>query len=150
MSRPTIFLDIDGVLNRHVPHGNGYCGILPDCVEHLNTILDAVPDAVIVVSSAWRYMVLKCAMTCRGFEYLRLVCGVNFWNRVEGCTVLDEDVAGRAEQIRAYAEKHGAFPFVVIDDIDFAMPEQVKCDPGTGLTAELADCAVKMLKGESV
>jgi hypothetical protein len=43
-----IFLDIDGVLNGHQKHENGYCGIYPECVTRFNRLLDAVPNAMVV------------------------------------------------------------------------------------------------------
>jgi hypothetical protein len=63
-----IFLDIDGVLNRHILQNNGYCGIEQPHVQALNYILAKVPEAKIVVSSAWRYMVHQQAMTLKGLS----------------------------------------------------------------------------------
>lgn len=49
-----IFLDIDGVLNDHSRSSSGYCTIDSDKVELFNQILDAHPNARVVISSAWR------------------------------------------------------------------------------------------------
>lgn len=52
-----IFLDIDGVLNDHRRMRNGYSQLTRRCVRELAKILRTRPEARIVVSSAWRYIV---------------------------------------------------------------------------------------------
>lgn len=54
-----LFLDIDGVLNDHTRTPSGYCGIQADKVSHLNFILKEAPEVQIVISSAWRYIMLR-------------------------------------------------------------------------------------------
>jgi len=48
-----IFLDIDGVLNRHVPHSNGYSGMDADLVRNLNLILSEVPASRSASRNPW-------------------------------------------------------------------------------------------------
>lgn len=65
----TIFIDIDGVLNDHsISNDSGYCGILPICMSRWNSILRST-GAQVVISSAWRYMVLEGSMTLEGFRH---------------------------------------------------------------------------------
>lgn len=82
-----IFLDIDGVLNDHTQMENHYCGTKYECVQQFNRILDAVPEAKIVISSAWRYMILRGDVTLKGFEMLLLTHGVKCHERVIGHTI---------------------------------------------------------------
>ena len=77
-----LFLDIDGVLNSHTKLANGYCGIEPKQVEMLNCLLDDIPDLKLVISSAWRYLVLNDSMSVVGFENLLLTHGIKCLDRV--------------------------------------------------------------------
>jgi hypothetical protein len=147
-----LFLDIDGVLNDHRPHQNGYSGIQSDKVCHLNRILEQCPDVQLVISSAWRYTVLNRWMTLQGFEHLLLTHGVDCVDRLHGVTAADPEVFNpaqhaapfdaeywkarglkwRAQQIRDYADRCECRCFVVLDDLKLDLPELV-------CTAE--DCA---------
>jgi len=161
-----IFLDIDGVLNDHISHANGYSGIKKECVDNLNAIIDAVPDVKIVISSAWRYMVLRKSMTILGFEHMLLICGVNCEGRIHGYTISDEDVdvsdeqleqcknlyevglVERVNEIRQHmslCEKDSMF--VVLDDLPLDMPELIRVDCNTGMTSDDAAVAIEMLGG---
>lgn len=168
---PLIFLDVDGVLNDHNPHPNGYCGMVPHCVGFLKYILRAVPDAKIVVSSAWRYLIPE-AFTLKGFEYLLTMHGGPydiFKDRVVGVTERDEaacvrlglmeegstlDYAWlkengcrvRAEQIEEYVRQSGNPPFVVLDDLNIGVRNQVQTDGAVGLSALDAVRAVQILQ----
>lgn len=86
-----LFLDIDGVLNAHQydPKAES-CVILPECVYRFNTLLDALPDLNLVISSAWRYMIRNGAMSLSGFEYLLRTHGLYCKNRIVDCTGSDE------------------------------------------------------------
>ena len=158
-----IFLDIDGVLNDHCALPSKYCGTKRECVLNFNAVLDAVPDAKIVVSSAWRYMILRGDVTLRGFEMLLLTHGVKCDGRIIGHTEADgkiEDepshfhpqawsVAGlrwRKEQIYRWVKSSEIARFVVVDDLDLGMPEQVKIDGETGMTILDADEVISRLK----
>lgn len=157
-----IFLDIDGVLNDHSQLPSGYCGIRRESVEHLNHILDSVPDAKIMISSAWRYMILRGDMTVKGFEYLLLVHGVKCRNRIEGHTGADgsiEDepnhfdvdawkIAGlrwRADQIVEEVCYWEPKAYAVIDDLPLSVPNLVQTDGKIGLTREHADRVIELL-----
>lgn len=162
-----LFLDIDGVLNRHVRHGNGYCGMCPDCVSQLNRILLAVPDLKLVISSAWRYHVHKGHMTVAGLEQLLLTHGVDCFGRVAGITRADSitytddpsadwqdhsaeqwaewGLKWRVEQIREWAASNGVTEFIVVDDLALEMPELVQTDGDLGLTSYAAEQILERL-----
>lgn len=162
--RPLIFLDIDGVLNRH---GYNACSgvesstIEPGAVASLNRILRE-SNAEIVLSSAWRYMVYGGAMSLRGFEYLLRTHGLAVKDRLVGLTVTDEEIPNRGQQIVAWLNKHGkGRPYVVLDDggsvgpddwsdlgIEDAALTVVWCDGEKGLTEGHADRALSALRGE--
>ena len=84
-----LFLDIDGVLNNHTPLESGYNGICQHRARLLNIILESVPDLQIVVSSAWRYMILEGAMTLKGFAHLLAIHGIKSHGRMHGHTEAD-------------------------------------------------------------
>jgi hypothetical protein len=155
-----IFMDIDGCLNRH-----GYdpvaesCTIDPECVRNFNRVLDAVPDAMIVLSSAWRYMVLNGAMTLKGFEYLLRTHGVHCAGRLLDITCPDEEIETRGQQIRHWLNEHGGDRhYVVIDDggvmenrwydlgINAAGLPVVWCEGTIGLTEVGAEVATVKLR----
>lgn len=94
MNKPTLFLDVDGVLNGHDrPDGSPYCTIRPTNVAAFNLILrERSPQ--IVLSSAWRYMVHGRSMKLDGFAYMLHTHGVvPIVNRIVGLTCPDEHCA---------------------------------------------------------
>ena len=155
-----IFLDIDGVLNGHEKFPNGYCGIRFDCAARLNRILEEVPNARLVISSAWRYMVLKSDMTINGFEYLLMACGVDAKGKLHGVTAVDpsqtalkhweqqDGLLWRAVQIRDYlstAPLYNRDHFLVLDDLPIPVPRLIQTDGTKGLTDADAEKAIKLL-----
>jgi len=73
-----LFVDIDGVLNRHIHHDhNPYTGIDPRCMNNLNKIMSSVPGLKIVLTSAWRYLILGQQMTIQGFN--SMMYGHGLW-----------------------------------------------------------------------
>lgn len=160
-----LFLDIDGPLNAHERLPTGYCGIRREFADRLNTILDAVPDCKLVISSAWRYMILRGDMTLKGFEYLLLVHGVKAFNRVVGHTVADGEIADepphddveawnriglemRAEQIRQYCREHDVTRWAVLDDLPLIVDRFVHVDGALGLSDENVVRAIELLEAE--
>jgi hypothetical protein len=130
-----IFLDIDGVLNGHQKHENGYCGIYPECVTRFNRLLDAVPDAMVVVSSAWRYLVHCDSMTVTGFENLLLTHGVKCQRRIFAVTRRDHETNDRREnQISEWVERYSPDKWVVLDDLYLDLPQLVQTNGEIGLT----------------
>ena len=148
--RCLIFLDVDGVLNGHEQHPNGYCGIKTECVYQLNRII-AETGAVLVISSAWRYM-LRTAMSVDGFCYMLMTYGLIRDAHIEGVTPWDEDIEGRGRQIRAWMNEYGdGRRYVVLDDMDLGITEErhpfIQTDGLVGLTEKDADAAIAILKG---
>jgi hypothetical protein len=146
-----LFLDIDGVLNDHTKLPSGYCGINPAMAVRLNTILDALPGLRIVVSSAWRYIMLRGEMTLQGFEYLLLIHGVKCRGRIIGHTLPDGPIedepnhhdpevwrrAGllwRAQQIRAFVDQAKPARWCVLDDLPIGVENLVQTNGDVGLT----------------
>lgn len=159
--RQLIFLDLDGCLNRHAYDEHASSNTIdPECVRHLNRVLDAVPDAGIVLSSAWRYMILNGAMSIQGFEYLLRTHGVHCYERLIGLTCPDEVIPTRGQQIRHWLNVHGGDRnYVVIDDggqnpdgsfNDMGIGSEghpvVWCKGNIGLTDMLATRAINILE----
>jgi hypothetical protein len=158
-----LFLDLDGVLNGHEKHPDShYCGMRPDLVQRLNRVLYAVPDAKIVISSAWRYMILEGAMTLKGFQYLISIHGVAAWDRLHGHTAADvppdeqpshgdvetwaaNGLRWRNEQIAAYVAEHKPTRWAVVDDLPLSVPNFVQTDGTIGLTDADADRLIAIL-----
>jgi len=89
-----IFLDIDGVLNDHHHYGNSYCRLKHECVMELARILEAVPEAKIIVTSAWRYLLHQEVFRSTGLEYMFCMFGMPYataYSSVIGFTATDED-----------------------------------------------------------
>lgn len=154
MSPPILFLDIDGVLNGHdFDHGAQSNTIRRDCVERLNRVLDEA-GAQIVLSSAWRYMVLCGAMTLDGFGYMLRSHGVRS-GRLIGLTGKDTQVEGQAGEeergrlIREWLAEHPEVTrYAVVDDMQlgFAGMPIVRTDGARGLTDADAEALVALLK----
>lgn len=170
MTKKIIFLDYDGVLNDHRPLSNGYSQLKEKCVKELCRILDECPDVNIIISSAWRYMMLgdTPAINERGMEYLLCLFGAPYnsiHNRIIGKTISDEEMCKklglmtddaeldyeflknngcllRREQILYSAQKA---KFVVLDDLNLEMPELIQTDGNVGLTKALANKVINLL-----
>lgn len=122
---PILFLDIDGVLNssrywhdsgQFLPMGRAGA-IDPQAVARLNTVLDAVPETIVVLCSSWRSAgVAYCreVLAERGFAY-----------RIHGATRgFVEEVGTRWDDIAHWLDTHPLFtgPVVVLDDDGDARP----------------------------
>lgn len=170
-----VFLDVDGVFNRHV-----YCPVAGsssldrELVLILNGVL-AETGANVVLSSAWRYHVHTGRMTLAGLEWLFRSHGL-MSGRLVGVTredtLTDEvwewpgDANGRmsgrghkpvenerGRQIRDWLTEHrpAGVPYVVVDDLDLGITAAghpfVQTDGKVGLTAEHAARMVAILNG---
>jgi hypothetical protein len=120
MKRKIVFLDIDGVLNNHSRQMNLYCGIHKDKIDLLNQVILRT-NCDIVISSAWRYMVIGGEMTVKGFEYMLLSHGLRCYDRVIDVTPSDEAIQSRGKQISGWLsknkEKFNVQEYVVVDDL---------------------------------
>lgn len=117
MNDRLIFLDIDGVLNNHVALKNGINSLDRQNVEQLNILIRAT-GAHLVISSAWRYMILGGAMTLDGFRYMLMTHGLTHEARIVGHTCPDYAMMERGDQIALYlaTEVSGKPRYVVLDD----------------------------------
>ena len=87
---PILFLDIDGVLNdgTWLTDAKSF-HIKPQCVKPFNRIIKEIhPD--IVLTSAWRYMILAGTMTTQGFQFLLRSHGVSCDIHIIGITPQSE------------------------------------------------------------
>ncbi len=130
-----LFLDIDGVLNNHNFNVDSQSlSIDYRCVFWLNQILEKYRPKIIL-SSAWRYMVLGGAMTCKGFEYMLRTHGVHSCIDIIGCTEKDNTQSNylesplnfrvsydeRAKQIQRWIIDNvtgWGHKYAIIDDLD--------------------------------
>jgi hypothetical protein len=146
-----IFLDMDGVLNDFLlfdPTRSPW--VLPHLADNFNRLLAALPDAMIVLSSSWRYMIHGGAMTHLGFEHLLRTHRILCQGRVEGVTAPDEQYPTRGEQIRRYVNDKGGYrPHVVLDDHDDAITAHglhlVRTRSDVGLTSSDVDAAIRLI-----
>lgn len=157
-SRPILFLDIDGVLNRIDCNGvTGRRLIEPECVWALGWIIEKT-NAAVVLSSAWRYMTFDtedhpAAVTLTGFEYLLKTHGLSVPTVhpiVVGTTPSDEMVSNRVLQIDYWVDRHKPPLYVAIDDMDLGNPflSFIKTNGRVGLTIDNAIEAARKLGAE--
>jgi len=147
-----LFLDIDGVLNGHYFDREAESSdIRPSCVAVLNRVLK-VTGCSLVISSAWRYMILGRDLTVRGFEYLLRTHGVRCVGGVVGHTRADRGVGEyreRAEQIREWLADHPEVErWAVVDDMAedcFPGMPFVRTDGKVGLEDKHGDALIELL-----
>ncbi len=145
-----VFLDIDGVLNSHIRTCNGYASIERENVEQFNRLLGRFPHMKIVLSSAWRYMVLDNSMTLKGFERLLLSHRVDCFGKLFDLLPPDENPEecfpgffDRGTLINNWiAARPDCTPeeCLVLDDLRMLFLNEAvlyhQTDPHTGLTEE--------------
>lgn len=135
-----IFLDIDGVLNGHARHPNGYCGIDPACVYRLNRIV-AETGAKVVVSSAWRYLIGR-GMNFNGFKAMLLTYGLDRAVEIIDATAEDEDIPDRGPQIGERLKCFEVDSYVILDDGSDDQPHPPATKPLTESLVEHHERAV--------
>ena len=154
--RPLIFLDIDGVLNWHDFNPISLSApIEQSCVKALNEVIHRTA-AALVISSAWRYMILNGAMTLDGFHYMLRTHGVTSFTEIVGVTEKDGRDKGRNRDVQITrwrkANRHIG-PYVVIDDVPVSMRLNghplVKTHSGVGLTDVEVNLAIWILRGRT-
>lgn len=150
-----IFLDIDGVLNKHRTHRyNKYCGFDITNVNHFNLILNQYPDVNLVLTSAWRYMILGKEITLKGFEYLMKVGGVHHNVKLLTHTVSDETLNTRTLQIvfayHTLEINSVTDKVLVLDDLNLEFKAShfnfIKTESKVGLTKDQALLAIDLLR----
>lgn len=126
MFKNIIFLDIDGVLNnlhldkpfkrfdgtiaqpvQGTKEFRNHVGLDYDKVEHLNFIMESLPDWNIVISSSWGYDIKK---ECTTQKFLRHF-GFKYIDRI-----LNETGKGfgRGDQILRFVKENNVYNFVTI------------------------------------
>lgn len=122
MATTYLYLDIDGILNKHDTLPNGYNTIYLDKMQLLNRIV-ANTKCRIVLVSAWRYLILNGQMTLIGFSSLLLTYGLTDSNYI--CGYIEEDFAvdnknDRALNILKYRKDNliEDCKYLVLDDLD--------------------------------
>lgn len=137
-----LFLDVDGVLNNFHQRNFGEVFSSPSCAA-LNTIIQAVPDLKIVISSAWRIW---------GLKYMQNLLTKNGIERADEIVI---DLTGREQGIRGYQiqcwldRNPGVTSFVILDDesdMGELMNKLVKTNSFVGLTTTEAEKAIELLK----
>ncbi len=150
---PTLFLDIDGVLNsepflRHQrnhtpPHEQALCD--SENLRALEELCRAADIQHIVIASSWRV-----GRSVKELRYLLTREGFAMPGRIEGATGDAPDTPeGRAAAIRAFVQMHQIAHFLVLDDYPLGtMPGGVvvQCNPNQGLTREHVSAIVERLK----
>lgn len=148
-----LLLDIDGVLNAHVPHPNGYNGLDREKLDLLDLIVGETGCRIVLVS-AWRYMILGKSMDLVGFRHLMSTHGASkeVCDAIVGYTAEDVDISDphdRAKLAIAHLKEITHDRVVALDDIDLGYTALgvplVKTDPEVGLTRELANRVVELL-----
>lgn len=168
-----IFLDIDGVLNtgrylhslslQGIPEYDDY-GVLfdPESVANLNRIVNAIPDALIVIESTWKM---------GGEEWLReLWAARDMPGMIEGLTpdipklgletmdLSDLDAVARMEgvwkaaEIQAWLQANApeGCSYVILDDLENFPPvfadRHLRIDGETGISSEDVATAIRLLE----
>lgn len=163
MTRPILFLDIDGVLNNGRFNAAAQSTTLkPSCVKRLNAVLGET-NAAIVLSSAWRYLIINGAMKHRGFEMMLRTHGLACEGRLHTITAPDPELpreflakhgcAIRARQVAdwlaVYAKSFPDLPpWAVVDDLDLPIEPRerfVRTQRSVGLTNADARKLTKLL-----
>lgn len=146
MNSPILFLDIDGVLN-----GKNYTNLFGEkCVKQLNRILKKT-KCKIVISSAWRYMVLEGVITAAGFEHMMITHGIECKDAIAGFTRKDSSehcYDNRLLQIKDWVKNNKVKNYVIVDDIDNhfqSCVNFVKTNGDVGLTRVEADKIIALL-----
>lgn len=106
----------------------------PECVEALKKIVDET-GAKIVVSSSWRD--LRIEQLQRIWEYIpmpgELVETTPVW------------ILTKKEAIEQWIKQHPDDCYVILDDADLGLENQVRTDPNTGLTDMDSKRAINIL-----
>ncbi len=151
----SLFLDIDGVLNL----GNPWRYLAPSCVEALYSIMQAVPELVLVLSSDWRKeemledQLAHALITYNIFppEYKTPTLkqsDIN-WSRYTG---MNAGVRGalRSEEIREWLSQHPVEKYAAVDDTPLYLDSgYFQTQKRIGLTSEIAQQIINHLNEEN-
>ena len=148
-----IFLDIDGVLNVYCESRDKYgCTFHTHFEDNLHDLIEAT-GAEIVISSTWRYSGLK---VMQNMWRERGLAG----NVIDIIHIINEGIRG--DEIDYWLRENQVDNYVIIDDNDDMLPEQMehfvktsenhghidKVDFGYGLTKECTLKAILILNSQ--
>lgn len=127
-----IFLDIDGVLNNDdtTDKIDGFTGLHPPLIANFNKIIEAHPDAKIVISSTWR----KCLPFLKAytnFEELKaLLAARGLKGEIIDHTPIKMSYLSRGAEIKMWlddrAKELGVDQYVALDDDTEGMERNLK------------------------
>ena len=140
-----ILLDIDGVITseshsrkcyREHARENlyGMDWFDPECLAALRTIVETT-GAKIVVSSSWRELRIK--------QLIRLWELIPMPGELAGTTPVW--ILSKIEAIEQWIQQHPNKRYVILDDAELGLANQVRTDPHTGLSEEDAEKAIRIL-----
>lgn len=165
-----IFIDFDGVLNTEsyqvqlrnagMPAWDEYGQLFdPEAVNNLKTVLEAVPDALLVINSSWKLEGLDRMKEL--WKVRRLPGKIHSVtpDYVPDLQKIDLDsydnitlLAGKGNEVKRWLESNTpeGCEYVIFDDVPDFLPDQfshlVQTDPRTGITVEDAIKAIEILK----
>jgi hypothetical protein len=150
-----VFLDIDGVLNLMRPERDEFGSLFHEVfVENLKLIIDET-DAKIVISSTWKMDGLQ---KMQDMWNSRNLPGIVIGITPNGYNIFINDFI-RGDEIKAWLDKNPTDNYVIIDDDNDMLEEQMKyfvqtsnnpehfdsLDIGYGLTKQCAKQAIDIL-----
>lgn len=164
--KKVLFLDFDGVLNtgkyqnqlknngQKMADEFGLCLFDPEAVENLKTILEAVPETLIVITSSWKDAYGPNAVR-RMWKERGMPGKIHSMTRV--CMDFFPDLESgemppiKGPEVKQWLEEHDmkGCKYVILDDVQDFLPEQKShialIDPNIGISKEDADNAVSLL-----
>lgn len=113
-----IFLDIDGVLNWNGTEDriDGFVGLCTERIERFNKIIEAHPDAQIVISSTWRICSAHNSAYKNFGELKQLLVVRGLKGEIIGHTPINFGSRGRGSEIREWLNGKEDLIFVILDD----------------------------------
>lgn len=135
VSRPIVFLDIDGVLTHAASDGK----LDPVCVGELDRLLEAT-GAETVLTSSWRD-------TYGLLETQRRLASAGLRARIDAAAPAMRN-GTRSHEITAYLRARERVRFVILDDVPVELSLRkhlVLVDDFTGLTRRDVDLALRLL-----
>ena len=167
--KKVIFLDFDGVLNTEnyqaqlyrdgKPQWDDFGQVFdPEAIENLKMVLDAVPDALLVINSSWKlegFGKMKELWKKRGLPGQIHGITPDYVPDLLNIDLEDYDniamLAGKGNEVKQWLENNApeGCLYVIIDDVPDFFPEQeahlVRTDPRVGIRMEDAVKAISLL-----
>ncbi len=155
MSRPIVFLDVDGVLHPFHGHLSQVTTFHAACMNELARIVEAI-NAEIVLSSSWRNF----ASTRDKVQANLNQFGMSYSRWIEADSSNKNPSAMKLQKILAFVQAHHPPDWIVLDDEDLigesgvdplSMMAQlfasrfVQTNPATGLTGDDAGKAIDII-----